>query len=277
MSILPATNFTRLSIMNTSQTLTLFPHAHGQDASSRSSSFSSTATSTETLRNMPSAPSLSKLLLYYPTRLAFLFLLGFSFAVIIDHLQTQHHITQLPRVLPSAQWVGPVCGFSAVFVGVLFPLADYVWGEKSTGDGEGDWSSVMRCIGGFIGVAYAATKLPWTSNVQVSCTLALISVVLWFLFDRTRHGFLLSLVIAILGTAAAGMLVFNGLYSFTQADFFGLRSWIPCILFSSSICFGTIGRQLAIVPEEVFKDRSFREIKRRRAQEEKRREKEKEE
>lgn len=159
-------------------------------------------------------------------------------------------------------------------------------------------------MGGFIGVNYAASKLPWTSSLQVSCTLALISAGLWFLFDRTFHGFLISLTVAFMGTIVAYFLVLNGWYryvlpmmfcytwgaryttwyfshgqvpwkitqrtkwtvyltvlltvdavdddSFTRADFFGVGSWMPCILYSSSVCFGSIGRQLDVVPETWF-------------------------
>ncbi|CAG8592322.1 6219_t:CDS:2, partial [Scutellospora calospora] len=53
-------------------------------------------------------------------------------------------------------------------------------------------------------------------------------------------------------TGVMYILVANGIYSFTHADFFGVRSWIPCILYSSCVCFGTIGRQLMIVPEDWY-------------------------
>lgn len=69
-----------------------------------------------------------------------------------------------------------------------------------------------RCFGGFIGVNYAASKLPWTSSLQVSCTLALISVGLWFWFDRTFHGFMISFTVASFGTMVAYMLVLHGWY-----------------------------------------------------------------
>ncbi|GJJ75790.1 hypothetical protein EMPS_08148 [Entomortierella parvispora] len=195
--------------------------------------------------------------LYYPIRAMILFILGFVFSLIIDHLQTQHHLVEYPGTMPrlwdTASWLPPTCGASAVLIGTIYPLGDYLWwGRQVRRSTSRDWSSVMRCLGGFIGVNYAASKLPWTSSLQVSCTLALISVALWFLFDRTFHGFMISLTVASFGTTVAYFLVLNGWYSFTRADFFGVGSWIPCILYSSSVCFGSIGRQLDVVPEAWY-------------------------
>lgn len=49
--------------------------------------------------------------------------------------------------------------------------------------------------------------------------------------------------------------------SFTRADFFGVGSWIPCILYSSSVCFGSIGRQLDVVPETWYRNNSMTKAK----------------
>ncbi|KAF9576747.1 Insulin-induced protein 2 protein [Mortierella alpina] len=194
--------------------------------------------------------------LYYPIRALILFVLGFVFSLVIDHLQTQHRLVEYPtdisQLWDTASWLPPTCGASAVLIGTIYPLGDYLWWGKRVPRSSRDWSSVMRCMGGFIGVNYAASKLPWTSSLQVSCTLALISAGLWFLFDRTIHGFVISLMVASMGTAVAYFLVLNGWYSFTRADFFGVGSWMPCILYSSSVCFGSIGRQLDVVPETWY-------------------------
>ncbi|KAG0055102.1 Insulin-induced protein 1 protein [Gryganskiella cystojenkinii] len=198
--------------------------------------------------------------LYFPIRALILFALGFAFSLVIDHLQTQHHLIEYPsnihQLWDTASWLPPTCGASAVLIGTIYPLGDYLWWGKRVNRNGRDWSSVMRCIGGFIGVNYAASKLPWTSSLQVSCTLALISVGLWFWFDRTVHGFVISLLVATMGTLVAYLLVLNGWYSFTRADFFGVGSWIPCILYSSSVCFGSIGRQLDVVPEAWYQQNS---------------------
>lgn len=107
---------------------------------------------------------------------------------------------------------------------------------------------------------YAASKLPWTSSIQVSITLALLAMGLWYMFDRTVHGFLLSTLFAtvgkklsvfltsnIQGTWVGFVLVANGAYTWTKADFFGVRSWLPCILYCAAVCFGAIGRQMELI------------------------------
>ncbi|KAF9580820.1 Insulin-induced protein 2 protein, partial [Lunasporangiospora selenospora] len=200
--------------------------------------------------------------LYYPIRAMILFVLGFVFSLLIDHLQAQHQLMEYPgkgslggihsHLWDTASWLPPTCGASAVLVGTIYPLGDYLWWGRQVKHSGRDWSSVMRCMGGFIGVNYAASKLTWTSSVQVFCTLALISAGLWFLFDRTFHGFVISFTVASMGTAVAYLLVLNGWYSFTKTDLFGVGSWIPCILYSSSVCFGSIGRQLDVVPEAWY-------------------------
>ncbi|CAG8656759.1 244_t:CDS:2, partial [Paraglomus occultum] len=198
-----------------------------------------------------------KILNHYPVRLLTLFFLGALTSFIIDHLLTQNHITEYPKnivkLIDTAAWIPPTCGASAALVGSLFPLVDY-WYLRRPHEFQKEWSVVMRCLGGFIGVVYAATKLPWNGNYHVSLTLALMSVVLWFLFDRTWHGLFMSVLFSSIGTVVMYLMVLNGVYSFTQADFFGVRSWAPCILFSSCVCFGTIGRQLGIVPKELFEE-----------------------
>ncbi|KAI9354869.1 insulin-induced protein family, partial [Zopfochytrium polystomum] len=185
--------------------------------------------------------------LHYVPRALLLFALGFLFAVIIDHLQKEHNITRyppnIPKLFSSASWMPLCCGFAGCLVGTLYPYLDTFFLQRPQRLRR-EWSSVIRCCGGFIGVNYAASKLPWTSSVQVSLTLALLAVGLWFLFDRTWHGFVISAVFATVGTWIGFLLVSNGAYRWTQADFFGMRSWLPCILYSSCVCFGSIGRQL---------------------------------
>jgi hypothetical protein len=185
---------------------------------------------------------------WYSSRISILFFLGLLFSIIIDHLQAQHNITSYPTtptILSSTHWLPLVSGFSAILVAFCFPLLDLTVGKKERV--KRDWSSVIRCCGGFIGVNYAASKLPWTSSIQVSITLALLAMGLWYLFDRTLHGFLLSTLFATVGTWVGFVLVANGAYTWTKADFFGVRSWLPCILYCAAVCFGAIGRQMELI------------------------------
>ena len=132
-----------------------------------------------------------------------------------------------------------------------------------------DWNPVVRSIGAFIGIAFAIRKLPWQSTLQVSLTLALVNPVLWYLVDRSKPGFILSTIVGIAGTVVAfgvnpelvpspatpspmasmtntsrdSILVNDSLIS---NESIGVMTWIASVLFCSSVCFGNIGRRLAL-------------------------------
>lgn len=149
-----------------------------------------------------------------------------------------------------------------------------------------DWNPVVRGIGAFIGIAFAVVssqlppsttmirltmvqrRLPWQSTSQMSLTLALANPVLWYIVDRSKTGFLLSMLIALGGTAItfginpaivpsppapssqAGLgnvsydsWMYDG---FMSNESIGVGTWIASVLFCSSVCFGNIGRRLAL-------------------------------
>jgi hypothetical protein len=123
-------------------------------------------------------------------------------------------------------------------------------------------------------------KLPWASTLQASLTLALVNPVLWYLIDRSKPGFILSTAVGATGTAL--LLVSNSDMMPSPASFpssrfahnsstnhhsvvkdsdslgyglgLGLVSresieagiWILSVLFCSCVCFGNIGRRLAL-------------------------------
>lgn len=132
---------------------------------------------------------------------------------------------------------------------------------------KGDWNPVVRSIGAFVGIAFAIRKLPWQSTLQVSLTLALVNPVLWYLIDRSKPGFFLSALVGVTGTA----LLFNinpdivpapatvsppalSTSANTSAsgwhglgvESIGVGTWIASVLFCSCVCFGNIGRRLAL-------------------------------
>nr|KAF6277069.1 insulin induced protein 1 [Myotis myotis] len=98
-------------------------------------------------------------------------------------------------------------------------------------------------------------KLDFANNVQLSLTLAALSLGLWWTFDRSRSGLGLGITIAFLATLITQLLVYNGVYQYTSPDFLYIRSWLPCIFFSGGVTVGNIGRQLAMgVPEKPHSD-----------------------
>ena len=146
-------------------------------------------------------------------------------------------------------------------------------GEKGSRSGLGtEWNPVVRSIGAFVGIAFAIRKLPWQSTSQVSLTLALVNPVLWYLVDRSKPGFILSTIVGLSGTAivfgvnpdivpspaaaspraghgpATGGLSDMGILhqSLISSETIGVATWIASVFFCSSVCFGNVGRKLAL-------------------------------
>ncbi|PVH86709.1 hypothetical protein DL98DRAFT_481729 [Cadophora sp. DSE1049] len=137
-----------------------------------------------------------------------------------------------------------------------------------------DWTPVVRSVGAFVGIAYAIRKLPWASTLQASLTLALVNPVLWYLVDRSKPGFLLSSFVGATGTALLlasnpDMMPSPASASIPKSNknttskylgslggelgLGGVRRetieggiWILSVLFCSCVCFGNIGRRLAL-------------------------------
>ncbi|CAL3963151.1 hypothetical protein PZA11_000855 [Diplocarpon coronariae] len=138
-----------------------------------------------------------------------------------------------------------------------------------------DWTPVVRSVGAFVGIAYAIRKLPWSSTLQASLTLALVNPVLWYLVDRSKPGFLLSALVGAAGTAillasnsdmmpspaslsSARPRLTNGTLGEMAGKGGWLESgavsrevleggtWILSVLFCSCVCFGNVGRRLAL-------------------------------
>lgn len=185
----------------------------------------------------------------YFLRGSFLFLTGVFFAFVLNLLQVQRQFTSLPQevftnMFSSTWWLPPTCGTAAAIIGLLYPCLDNKLGEPHTHRRE--WSSVMRCVAVFVGINHASAKIDFANNMQLSLTLAAMSIGLWWLFDRSRSGFGLGVGIAVLATFVTQLLVYNGVYKYTEPDFLFVRSWLPCVFFSGGVTMGNIGRQLAM-------------------------------
>ncbi|KAI9834866.1 MAG: hypothetical protein M1819_002774 [Sarea resinae] len=154
------------------------------------------------------------------------------------------------------------------------PSSDDEETEKKTqviGGLGADWNPAVRSIGAFVGIAFAIRKLPWQSTLQASLTLALLNPVLWYTIDRSKPGFILSAIIGITGTAvllginpeivpspatsspsasagvaAESMTKSGTLAGLISTESIGVSAWIASVLFCSCVCFGNIGRRLAL-------------------------------
>lgn len=63
-----------------------------------------------------------------------------------------------------------------------------------------------------VSLASRLQKLDFANNVQLSLTLAALSLGLWWTFDRSRSGLGLGITIAFLATLITQLLVYNGVY-----------------------------------------------------------------
>ncbi|KAM4626203.1 insulin-induced gene 2 protein [Discoglossus pictus] len=191
-----------------------------------------------------------------------LFLIGVFLALVLNLLQVQRNVTLFPpdvlsSLFSSAWWVPLCCGTAAAAIGLLYPCIDRHLGEPHKFKRE--WSSVMRCVAVFVGINHASAKVDFANNMQLSLTLAALSIGLWWTFDRSRSGLGLGIGIAFFATLVSQLLVYNGVYQYTSPDFLYVRSWLPCIFFAGGITMGNIGRQLEMYERRSATDKSHRD------------------
>ncbi|KAK0637268.1 insulin-induced protein-domain-containing protein [Bombardia bombarda] len=230
-------------------------------------------------------------------RAALLFALGMGYGVLVTRFPSSGRggiwLLLVPQTTVYADW-RYLCfwGSAGVALGSLLPWFDQVWEETfgmrerqrraaaaaaaagkqatteestSSGRPEADWALVVRGIGAFVGIVFAIRRLPWTSTMQVSLTLALANPFLWYLIDRSKPGFLLSTTISLAGSAVLMSLGPNMMPAPVAAQLSTAASslgtwgagfasherietgiWMLSVLFCSCLCFGNIGRRLAL-------------------------------
>ncbi|NXR20615.1 INSI1 protein, partial [Cinclus mexicanus] len=209
----------------------------GRGARSPSASSASSTTSSSTSSTLNWSQHLVQ-------RSVVLFVVGAFMALVLNLLQIQRNVTLFPdevisTLFSSAWWVPPCCGTAA--------------GESLTSTSDCCFSphpllqqqDVFRLKRTVLNIFFQ--KLDFANNVQLSLTLAALSLGLWWTFDRSRSGLGLGITIAFVATLITQFLVYNGVYQYTSPDFLYIRSWLPCIFFSGGVTVGNIGRQLAMV------------------------------
>jgi len=205
-----------------------------------------------------------------------LFALGVVYGVIVTHLHEHSSMdssTSWTEINLDRYDLGFLAfwGIAGVGLGSLLPWLDGKDGlgldnERKEKRVAQDWSAVVRSIGAFVGIAFAIRKLPWQSTLQVSLALALVNPFLWYLVDRTRSGFYFSTLVGIAGTVLLLQTnptmiqtpdtlfprneaeIITGLGWSTES--IGVGTWIASVLFCSCVCFGNIGRRLALKERE---------------------------
>ncbi|NWR60437.1 INSI1 protein, partial [Bucorvus abyssinicus] len=215
-----------LSSSVSSPSLTLVGHG----ARSPSTSGASSTTTTGSTLNLSQ---------HLVQRSVVLFVVGAFMALVLNLLQIQRNVTLFPdevisTLFSSAWWVPPCCGTAAgeFLSSTILPRSI----------SAADVCRLKRIV---LNIFFQ--KLDFANNVQLSLTLAALSLGLWWTFDRSRSGLGLGITIAFVATLITQFLVYNGVYQYTSPDFLYIRSWLPCIFFSGGVTVGNIGRQLAMV------------------------------
>ncbi|EPS28754.1 hypothetical protein POX_f07834 [Penicillium oxalicum] len=211
---------------------------------------------------------------------ALLFGFGLVYGVITVHLHDNHWITPVKlentHYYDSWQYLG-FWGLAGIVLGNTLPWLDR-WRESDVAEDDAkeeddvnrtpSWVAVARSVGAFVGIAFAMRRLPWESTTQASLTLALANPVLWYLIDRTTTGFVLSTTVGVAGMSLVlgmkpemipastgstfGTTLLNGtglentLGAEVSQESIAVRTWVASVLFCACVCFGNIGRQLAI-------------------------------
>ena len=90
----------------------------------------------------------------------------------------------------------------SVILGLAYPRLDR-WLNSTPAPGR-DWASVIRCLALFVGINHANSRFHFATDTELAWTLALLSLALWWTFDRTTCGF----VIASLAAAVAHVVAY---------------------------------------------------------------------
>lgn len=151
----------------------------------------------------------------------------------------------ITNLFSAVWWIAPSSGTVAAVVGIIYPCSDIRLGKPHKLQRE--WSSVAKCVVLFLGISHACAKISFNSPMHFSLFMAVASLLLWWLFDRSKNGLGLAVLVALCACAVLQSLIYLGVYKHGEPDFLYARSWIPFYFFSGVVTFGSIGRQLAMI------------------------------
>ncbi|CAN6621796.1 hypothetical protein TRVA0_008S02784 [Trichomonascus vanleenenianus] len=188
-------------------------------------------------------------------RVSALFVFGVAYGQLSRHLHDNHQVTSYTLDIDQTGAFSLLWGSQGIVLGFLLPFLDWMYPENRKwrhGKGGADWSSIIRAVGAFMGVAYGIRKLSWTSTLQAAFYWGMVNPCLWFILDSTRNGFILSCLVAIVGSTVFAI-VFPGHLPAAELSesYVSVIVWIASVFFCCSICFGNIGRRLLAFDETV--------------------------
>ncbi|KAF5096699.1 hypothetical protein D0Z00_002698 [Geotrichum galactomycetum] len=184
-------------------------------------------------------------------RIIALFAIGVVYGEIARNLHDNHSVpsdTLNVVMSQNAAYFSAAWGTQGILLGFLLPLFDWIFSSTSVDFGKGgtDWSSIIRAVAAFLGIAYGVRKLPWESSMQAAAMWGLLNPFLWYILDATRNGFILSSLVAIVGSSVFALLFPSHVPAakLDSPEYISVIVWIASAYFISSICFGNIGRRM---------------------------------
>lgn len=181
-----------------------------------------------------------------------LFILGTFFAMVLFTFSVLPEVRRkriqdigiIAKLFSAVWWIAPSSGTAAAVVGLIYPCSDIRLGKPHKLERE--WSSVFKCVVLFLGISHACAKITFNSPMHIFLFMAMSSLTLWWLFDRSKNGLGLAVLVTMCACVLLQGLIYLGVYRNGEPDFLYARSWLPWYFFSGVVTFGSIGRQLAM-------------------------------
>ncbi|ANB15552.1 Nsg2p [Sugiyamaella lignohabitans] len=227
--------------------------ADDEDETDEDVSGSSRGNSSSVTYSLPGVPLSAPTL---AVRLALLFGFGVAYGQLSKQLHDNHFVTEHTLDIDHTGFFSLIWGFQGILLGFLLPLFDWLFPEQRKrlhGKGGADWSSIVRAVAAFMGVAYGIRKIAWTSTMQAAFYWGMVNPCLWFILDATRNGFILSTLVATVGTFVFALIFPDHLperYTLAGSvseNYLSVVALVASVFFCCSICFGNLGRRLLSV------------------------------
>ncbi len=198
-----------------------------------------------------------KLVGFYISRFAILFLVGIAYTAFANNIHDNHFLTPQflthPLTLSSYSTLSlPIwlfAGLEGIVLGSLLPIFDYLIGQQFTtsnldGKAGNDFSSILRASCAFLGIGYGIRKIDWTSSIQAALSWALLNPCLWFIIDGTFSGLVFCGVISSAFTFFIGQIDRENFTLLNGEEIWVVYVWICSFFFCGLIIFGNLGRLL---------------------------------
>lgn len=147
--------------------------------------------------------------------------------------------------LETCWWVPLLFGLAGWIIGLGVPLLDSAFDEEKAVPG---WKKVFLCISTFVICYFLSAKLdalPMAHEEYKDLALWGFALTVWWIFDRTRSGFVMSALTALSGPLIEVFLIGMGLYTYTHPSTgLVIPTWISPVYFCGGPAVGLLGRKV---------------------------------